>query len=230
VTVVLRNTTAYGRFPVLHDPVDHSSAAGVIRTESIVYLIHDDRHLRDRICKVIEMAGLATQLVDSVEEFIETYDDCHDSCLITDLKFQETTGLDLLRTIEAQSIYVPPIFVTSQADVKSAVDVMRSGAVTLLETPFDDDELRDAIDEAMRLDAVLRHANLRRHSIRTRIKSLSDKERRVMEFVVEGMANKVIAKRLGVSIRTVESRRHAVFQKMEVSSLAQLVRAVVVDS
>jgi len=148
VNVVIQSTTAYGQFPVLHDPVDHRPIDGTVQTESIVYLIHDDRDLRDRICKVIEMANLAIERVDSVEDFIESYDDGRDSCLITDLKLQQKTGLELLRTIENQSIYVPSIFVTSRADVKSAIDVMRSGAVTLLETPFDDDELRDAIDEA----------------------------------------------------------------------------------
>ncbi len=232
MNVVLRNTTACGRFPALHDPTDRNPLAthptdGATQSTSIVYLIHNDQQLQDRVAEMVETTGISVRGAESVKEFIDTYDDGHDGCLITDLKLRETTGLELLRTIEDQSIFVPSIFVTSAADVKSAIEVMRFGAVTVLETPFHDDELRDAIDEALRRDALARNMNLRRHTIRTHLKTLSDKERIVMEFVVEGMANKVIAKRLGVSIRTVESRRHAVFQKMEVKSLAQLVRYVV---
>ena len=222
VTVVLRSSSAYGRFPVLHEPMDRAMA-----TESIVYLIHDDEAVKDRSRRIADSMGVATQDVDSGAEFAEIYDDSRDSCLITDLQLHDGTGIDLLRAIEDQSIFLPSIFITADADVKSAVEVMRSGAVTLLEIPFYDDELRDAIDYAIQRDAVERNNNLRRHTIRGRIKNLTDKERQVLDYVVGGMANKVIAKRLGVSIRTVESRRQGVFQKMQVNSLAELVRCVV---
>jgi FixJ family two-component response regulator len=198
-----------------------------MQTESIVYLIHDDERVKERASQIARQMGVATQSVDSVEEFIELYDDSRDSCLITDLQLHNGNGFELLRAIEDQSIFMPSIFITSHADVKSAVEVMRSGAVTLLEIPFHDDDVRDAIDFAIQRDAIERNNNLRRHTIRARIDSLTDKERQVLEYVVEGMANKVIAKRLGVSIRTIESRRQAVFQKMKVNSLAELVRCVV---
>ena len=222
MTVVLRSSHAYGRFPVLHDPVDRA-----MQTESIVYLIHDDEDVKERARQIAQAMGVSVESVDTVEEFVERYDDARDSCLITDLQLDRGTGFELLRAIEDQSIFLPSIFITSHADVKSAVEVMRGGAVTLLEIPFHDDELRDAIDFAIQRDALERNNNLRRHTIRGRINSLSDKERQVLDYVVEGMANKVIAKRLGVSIRTVESRRQAVFQKMQVNSLAALVRCVV---
>ncbi len=222
VIVVLRGSSAYRRFPVLHDPTD-----GAMQTESTVYLIHDDERVRERARHVAESMGLELRGIESVEEFVELYDDGRDSCLITDLRLQQGSGLELLRAIEEQSIFLPSIFVTSEADVKTAVEVMRCGAVTLLEIPFHDDDLRDAIEQGIRRDALERNNNLRRHTIRARIKGLSDKERQVLDFVVVGLANKVIAKRLGVSIRTVESRRQAVFQKMQVNSLAELVRCVV---
>jgi two-component system response regulator FixJ len=198
-----------------------------MQTESIVYLIHDDESVKDRTRHLAEKMGVATQSIDSVEELVELYDDSRDSCLITDLQLQNGSGFELLRAIEDQSIFLPSIFITSHADVKAAVEVMRAGAVTLLEIPFHDDDLRDAIDFAIQRDAAERNNNLRRHTIRARMNALTDKERQVMDFVVEGTANKVIAKRLGVSIRTVESRRQAVFQKMQVNSLAELVRRVV---
>ena len=222
VTVVLRSSNAYGRFPVLHDPMDRA-----MQTESIVYLIHEDDRVKDRARQIAESMGMAAHIIDSVEEFVELYDDSRDSCLITDLELHAGDGFELLRAIEDQSISLPSIFITAHADVKSAVEVMRCGAVTLLEIPFHDDDLRDAVDFAIQRDAQERNNNLRRHTIRARINALTDKERQVLEYVVDGMANKVIAKRLGVSIRTVESRRQAVFQKMQVNSLAELVRCVV---
>ncbi len=222
VIVVLSSTRTHGRFPVIHDPMDRE-----VQIESIVYLIHDDQRLSARVSAITQQMGLAVLAVDSAEALLESYDDGRESCLITDLNLHECTGLELLHRLEDQSISVPPIFVTSHADVKSAVEVMRCGAITVLEDPFEDDDLRDVIEEALRRDASERSSNLRRHTIKSRIDTLSEKERQVMEYVVDGNANKIIAKRLSVSIRTVESRRHAVFQKMQVNSLAELVRCVV---
>lgn len=196
-------------------------------TDSIVYLMHDNDGVRESAGQLVEQMGVAAQVVESLEELIEAYDDSRDSCLITDLNLHGTSYVDVQRALEDQSISMPAVFVTSHTDVPTAIDVMRRGAVTVMETPIDDDQLRDAIAEAVSRDSVERKSQLRRHELQSRIRSLTDKERRVMAFVVDGMANKVIAKRLGVSIRTVESRRQAVFQKMRVGSLAELVRTVV---
>lgn len=196
-------------------------------TDSIVYLMHDNEDVREQAGMLVEQMGIAAQVVESPEELVDAYDDSRDSCLITDLHLHGYSYADVQRALEDQAISIPPIFVTADADVASAIDVMRRGAVTLIETPIDGDKLRDAIVEAVSRDSVERKSQLRMHEIRMRIRSLTDKERRVMGFVVDGMANKVIAKRLGVSIRTVESRRQAVFQKMQVGSLAELVRTVV---
>jgi FixJ family two-component response regulator len=194
--------------------------------DSIVYLIHDDDLVRERAGKIIDDMGIAAQVVESAEELVEAYDDSRDSCLITDLKLHGCMYVDLQRVLEDQSISMPPIVVTSHTDVRTAIDVMRSGAVTLMETPLDEEQLRAAIVEAITRDSIERKTKLRRHEVQSRIQLLTDKERRVLGFVVDGMANKVIAKRMRVSIRTIESRRQAVFQKMQVGSLAELVRSV----
>lgn len=222
VTVPLRSSSAYERYSVFHDPNDMAT-----QTESVVYLVHEQESLRERAGEVVESMGLAAQTIESTEEFLDAYDDARDSCLITDLVLHDKPIDDLFQAMEDQSIAVPAIILTNRADVRSAVKIMRRGAVNLLEDPFLEDELRASIQDAIEKDAVERQANLRRHAIHSGMESLSDKERTVLDLVVAGMANKVIAKRLGVSIRTVESRRQAVFQKMNVSTLAALVRVVV---
>ena len=197
-----------------------------MQTDSIVYLVHDDESVRERAGEIVESMGLAAQVVESTEEFLDAYDDGRDSCLITDLQVGGNSGIELLQALEEQSISIPAIFLTSHADVPSTVQVMRRGAVTLLEIPFQEDDLRASIQEAIERDSVARRTNLRRHKIRSCMETLTAKERTVLDLIVDGMANKVIAKRLGVSIRTIESRRQSVFQKMHATTLAELVRNV----
>jgi len=218
---VLRNNEIR-RFPVIHHPMVRA-----MPTDSIVYLMHANDGVREQAGALVEQMGIAAQIVESLEELVDAYDDSRDSCLITDLNLHGYSYADVQRALEDQAISMPSIFVTSQADVATAIDVMRRGAVTLIEMPIDGDQLRDAVAEAVSRDSIERRSQLRKHEIKLRIESLTDKERHVMGFVVNGMANKVIAKRLGVSIRTIESRRQAVFQKMKVGSLAELVRTVV---
>jgi two-component system response regulator FixJ len=198
-----------------------------MQTESIVYLLHHDNVARQRAISVVESIPLAWKALQTVEEFLDAYDDSRDSCLITDVTIDGYAGVDLLLALEDQAISIPTIFVTAHAELAMAIEVMRLGAVTLLELPVDVDQLRAAIEEALTRDAVARRASLRRHAVQARINSLTKKEHEVMELVVQGTPNKTIAMRLGVSIRTIESRRQAVFQKMQVESLAELVRSVV---
>ena len=122
---------------------------------------------------------------------------------------------------------MPVIVTTTHTRTSVIVQAMKQGAFTLLEKPYEDDALRDAVGEAIARNESERAEEIKRRIILNRIASLSEKERMVMDLMIVGLANKVIAKKLNVSVRTVESRRHDVFEKMEVQSIAELVHTVV---
>jgi len=198
-----------------------------MQTDSVVYVLHDDVQVRQHLRQIVQETGHLVAEVFSVDEFLDTYDDSRDSCLVSGLGGDAVSAIDLLASMENQSVQIPVVFISAEPDFRTAIEVMKRGAVTVLETPLLDEDLHDAIKEAVQRDVENRERNLRVHTIRTRLASLTDKERHVLDLVVDGIANKVIAKRLGVSIRTVESRRQSIFQKMQVQSLAELVRSVV---
>jgi FixJ family two-component response regulator len=137
------------------------------------------------------------------------------------------SGPELVKQINQHSNHIPLILLSHQPRTASTVKVMKLGAVSLIEIPFQENLLRDEIDEAItRSDAEFAERQQRR-LVKSRLQQLNEKERVVIRLLMDGMANKVMAKRIGVSVRTVESRRHDVFQKMGVRSLAELVHEVV---
>ena len=198
-----------------------------MQTGPIIDVIHGDQTLVRQICQIADSLGFRTEILPSPYQFFDSYQSKFHGCLIVDLHFETMSGARFLDEMAARSIPVPVIFVTSCADTASIVEVMKRGAVTLLESPSSNSELKTAIQEAIKRDRSQRAKKLKQQQYRSRLSTLNEKERVVMDFVVGGIPNKVIAKRLNVSVRTVESRRQAVFQKMHVESLAELVRLVV---
>ena len=146
---------------------------------------------------------------------------------MTDLRMLGMSGIELQEKLVAMGIKIPVIIITAFADVQIAVRAMRTGAVTLLEKPCRDQELWESVRNALELDRKTREEDERRRDVQTRLAKLSEGEKDVLERMVEGKMNKVIAKELSISIRTVETRRHNVLEKMRADSLAELVRLVV---
>jgi two-component system, LuxR family, response regulator FixJ len=195
--------------------------------EPTVFVVDDDERARKSVCALVRSLGLKAEAFPSAEEFLARYDPCRPGCLVTDVRMLGMSGLDLQDKLNAQGNRLPVIVLTAYPRTSSTVRAMKAGAVTLLEKPYDEEELWDAIRKALAQEAVGRAELQRRREIHQRAARLTPAERAVMNLIVQGKPNKVIAKQLNMSIRTIESRRHEVFTKMGVQSVAELVRLAI---
>ncbi len=195
--------------------------------EATVYVVDDDDQARESVCALIRSMGLNAEPFSSGEAFLEAYSERLHGCLVTDMKMLGMSGIELQEELIKRGIKLPVIVITAHPRTSLTVRAMKHGAISLLEKPYEDDDLGDAIREALQTDEAQRIQQTQRHDVLRKMKSLTDKERVVMDLMIKGLANKVIAKRLEVSIRTVETRRHDIFEKMGANSLAELVRMTV---
>lgn len=194
--------------------------------DATVFVVDDDDQARNSVCALVRSMGLAAESFSSAEGFLAAYEDPGPGCLVTDVRMMGMSGLELQEALHKRGLTLPVIVITAHARTPLTVRAMKLGAVTLLEKPYEDDDLWDAIREALKIDHSSRQRRAHRQELRRRIDTLTDKERETMRLVIAGKANKVIARHLDVSIRTVESRRHNLFQKLQVDSVAELVQLV----
>ncbi len=195
--------------------------------QAAIYIVDDDSQARKSVATLVEAMGLTTYSFDSAESFLDAYDGRRPACLVTDLRMLGMSGLQLQEELLARGVSLPVIVITGYATTPGTVRAMRNGALTLLEKPCHDDELHDAIQTALAADRHALELARSRAEIRRRFDSLTEKEREVLNLVAAGDANKVVARKLSVSLRTVELHRQSVFLKMAADSLAELVRMVV---
>jgi two-component system, LuxR family, response regulator FixJ len=195
--------------------------------EPTVFVVDDDERARKSVCALVRSLGLRAEAFSSGEEFLAGYTPGSAGCLVTDVRMMGMSGLDLQDRLVQQSIRLPVIVLTAYPRTRLTVRAIKAGAVTLLEKPYDEDELWDAIRKALAQDAAGRAKTERRCEIQERVALLTPAERTVMNLIIQGKPNKIIAKQLNMSIRTIESRRHEVFTKMGVESVAELVRLAI---
>jgi RNA polymerase sigma factor (sigma-70 family) len=197
-------------------------------TDPTVFVVDDDEEARVSVCALVRSMGLPTKDFPSGEEFLAFYA-AYDlrGCLVTDLRMLGMSGIDLQEKLSEMGSELPVIVLTAFARTPLTVRAMRNGAVTMLDKPYHEDDLWDAICKALALEEARRESRRRSEEIRQRLERLSPSEQQVLDLVVAGKPNKVIAKRLGVSLRTVENRRREVFTKMNAQSVAELVRLVI---
>lgn len=207
---------------------EHSSASGSeqIPLNAIVYVVDDDEDARKSLCALVLSMGLAARDFDSAEAFLRRYDPNQPGCLVTDYRMAGTSGLELQQQLNWRGVKIPVIMITAYATASLAVEVMRQGAVTLLEKPCDNQVLWDAIRQGLIRDARQRRAEQVRREIEIRLETLSPQERRVLDLMLAGKSNKLMALELGVSTRTIEGRRQRIFKKSGADSLPDLVRLV----
>lgn len=198
-----------------------------MNAEPTVFVVDDDEEARASVCALVRSMGVETIPFTSAEDFLAAYDGRAPGCLVTDVRMVGMSGIELQETLREQGIDLPVVVLTAFARTALTVKAMRNGAVSMLDKPYDDDDLWDAIRGGLQRDAEQRAARRQQQEFATRLASLSPAEREVMDLVVDGMQNRTIANRLGVSVRTVENRRREVFTKMQASSLAELVRIAV---
>jgi FixJ family two-component response regulator len=189
-----------------------------------VIVVDDDDAVRNSLRLLLKSAGINSEVAASAQEYLGRFDATQGGCLLLDVRMPGMSGLELQQELNMRGATIPVIFITGNGDIPMAVEAMQHGAFDFLQKPFRDQDLLDRVQRALARDsenrARLRHTD----RIRERLASLSPREREVLELVTQGKANKMVASDLGVSQRTVEIHRAHVMQKMEASSLAELVR------
>lgn len=191
-----------------------------------VFVVDDDAAVRESLSLLIRSMGLSVETFDSAQQFLSGCDPARAGCLVLDIRMPGMSGLDLQDTLGEHGIGLPVIFITGHGDVTLAVRAMKAGAVDFIEKPFNDQQLLDRINQAIEIDRVNRDVRDAREAAAARLALLSPREREVMERVVRGEANKVVAAELGLSERTVEIHRAKVMAKTGSRSLAELVAMV----
>jgi len=194
------------------------------KIDSIVYVIDDDPSVRDAIKSLIRSVGMNVETFASAQEFMSCKRPEAPGCLVLDVRMPGLSGLDLQRELADARINIPIIFITGHGDIPMSVRAMKAGAVEFLTKPFRDQDLLDAIAQAIDRDRDQRKQQADVADLRNRFEQLTPREREVMDLVVAGLLNKQIAIRLGISEITVKLHRHQVMEKMKADSLAELVR------
>jgi two-component system, LuxR family, response regulator FixJ len=195
-----------------------------MQPESIVYVIDDDDAVRQSLEFLLKTAGVNVRGFDSAKSFLEILPAVKTGCIITDVRMPDITGIDLLRRLKESGLDVPVIVITGHGDISLAVEAMKIGAIDFLEKPFDDDLLLTAVRSALNMEAGTAKHKAELAEIHDKLAALSNRERQVLEGLVAGKANKVIAFDLGISPRTVEIYRANLMTKMSANSLSDLVR------
>jgi two-component system response regulator FixJ len=199
-------------------------------TEPLVHVIDDDDAARDSLEFLLDCAGLKVRSYASATDFLDAAPVFDNACVIADVRMPGLSGIELVGRLKAQGITAPIIVITGHADVPLAVQAMKAGVADFIEKPFNDESILQAVRSALSRQASRGQADAERAAIRDRMASLSPREREVLDGLVAGHANKVIADNLGISARTVEVYRANVMSKMGAGSLSELVRMVTVAS
>jgi len=197
-----------------------------MNNEPTVFIVDDDNEVRAAIGLLMDSVGLPNETFDSAWTYLARFDPARPGCLILDVRMRQMSGLELQQRLAEEPIHPPVIIITGHGDVPMAVRAVKNGAVDFIEKPFNDQALLDAVHRAIEIDAEQRGHALEVASVQERMERLTKREREVLDQIVAGKRNKVIAADLGISQSTVEAHRAKVMEKLEVRSLSELMRAM----
>jgi two-component system response regulator FixJ len=192
-----------------------------------VYVVDDDQAVRDGLKALLTVSGYQVEPFDSAESFLAAIDRGATGCAILDIRMPGMNGLELQRELKRRGMALPVVIVTGHGDVPLAVAALKAGAVDFIEKPFDSDALLASIEEALRRGAAALASAFDRDTVMTRVAQLTPREREVLDLVVAGHPNKVVADRLGIAVRTVEIHRARVMEKMQARNLSELIRMAI---
>jgi two-component system response regulator FixJ len=189
-----------------------------------VYVIDDDEAMRDSLNFLLDCAGLEVTLFETAQQFLDALPGLDFGCVVSDVRMPGIDGIELLRRMKAAQSKFPILIMTGHGDVPLAVQAMKLGAIDFMEKPFDDDRLSGMIEAAIRQAEPAAKDDTVTQNIVARIATLSPRERQVMEGLIAGLSNKLIARDYDISPRTIEVYRANVMTKMQAGSLSELVR------
>jgi two-component system, LuxR family, response regulator FixJ len=192
--------------------------------EPTVFVVDDDEAMRRSLKWLIESIGMRVQTFDSADAFLTAYTPDWAGCLLLDVRMPGMSGLDLQAYLTRADYRLPVVIITGHGDVAMAVKAMQAGALDFIEKPFHDEDLLRSIRRALEVDSQTRAERSQHAVVLTRLEELTPREHEVMDLVAAGLSNREIAKTLGVTAKTVEAHRAKVMDKMQATSLADLVR------
>ena len=195
--------------------------------EPTVFIVDDDDAVLDSIAELVMSVGLRTATFRSAQEFRDSFDPERPGCLVLDVRMAHTSGLALQEELNAIDARVPIVFISGHGDISVAIKTINAGAVDFVQKPYHEQQLLDSINEALRRDAEARQHTDSSAGFAERLASLTERERDVLEHVVQGLSSKSIARVLDISYRTVELHRSHIMEKLRVHSVAELIQLVI---
>ena len=192
--------------------------------EGVVHIVDDDEAMRDSLLFLLDSAGLEARAYDSAASFLNALPGLEPGCILTDVRMPQINGLEMVRRVKAAGVELPVIVMTGHADLALAIEAMRAGVIDFLEKPFEDEALLSVLRAGLGRGEADRQRAQGRQDVRDRRAALSGREAEVLDGLLAGKPNKIIAYDLGISPRTVEIYRANVMTKMQAGSLSDLVR------
>jgi FixJ family two-component response regulator len=185
-----------------------------------VFIVDDNQAVRNSLSLLLDSVGLATETFSSAQAFVDSFEPSRCGCMILDIRMPGMGGMELARHLRERNVLLPIIFITAYGDVPMAVEAMKLGALDFIQKPFRDQDILDRIYRALEEDQQQRRAVNEVTAIRQRLARLTPREQQILEHIMAGRVNKVIASELNLSPRTVELHRASLMEKMEAASLA----------
>jgi len=197
-----------------------------VNTTPKIYLIDTDPEVQSAIAEIADEMDAAVECFEDADAFLQSYMPGGPGCVVSEFRLLGMNGVTLQETMRHQGLHVPIVFLTAHAETTLTVRAVKAGAITVLEKPFSRQDLWDALQIAFDVDNNFRRFDAKHSQVRGRLSQITPKEKAVLDLMIQGKANKTIARELSVSVRTVEARRHQIFKKVEAESVAELVKIV----
>ena len=193
------------------------------QSEPTVFIVDDDPSVLKGLSRLMKSVKLKVEAYSSAQEFLDSYNPVQPGCLLIDMRMPGISGLELQEILQSRNILIPTIIITGYGEVTDAVQAMKKGAIDFIEKPFKGQYLLNQVHKAIAEDAQIRKKQAQQQVVSASLALLTPREREVMDLVITGKANKVIALELGLSMKTVEFHRAHMMKKMKVDSVAELV-------